>query len=228
MARRIRITRRQAAPRQQLLSSGVPATKVLVVGKSQRYFEEISGKLQGEPGVQMIGAAQDRIEAAERLVLLRPDVVTIDINLDYELGGIDTAFALRRISPSTAFVLISPYTDAERLAMVPRGLGLDWSYVLDDGDINAADLVTAISSAAWSIPFIDRRVDRSRIGKLQDEATEAVERVLEAPRRNQARKPGSNRPKLGYAGSAGWNGDVQTFRISEDASDDDDQWAGPA
>lgn len=218
---------RSGARKRALPQYGAEPTKVLTVGNSQRFIEQISNLLAGESRIKHLGGAQGRIEAAERLVLLKPDVVVIEIDLDYELGGIDTAFALRRISPNTAFVLISPYTDAERLAMVPRGLGLEWSYVLTDGEIDRADLVTAVSSAGWSIPFIDSRIDRSRLGRLQDTVEDAVDLILRTSNRTgrlQNRwNSGQGRSNFGYSGSADWseqNGRVQKFRLPDDDSGD--------
>lgn len=211
MNRRIRTSRSRQIPRY-----GVQPTRALAVGNGQKFIEEISTLLSSAEHIEFLGGAQSRSEATERLVLLKPDVVVIEVNLDYELGGIDTAFALRRISPTTAFVLISPYSDPERLSMVPRGLGLEWSYLLSDGGIDAIELAAAIRSAAWSIPYIDRRIDRSRVRDLQDEVEKAIEIAIQVPKRHTRGRPG---PKIGYANSAdwgNWSGKIQKFRLSED------------
>ena len=205
--------RRRISVRRQLPVHGVSPSKALAVGNDQKFIAEISGLLADEQRIELLGGAQSRAEAAERLVLLKPDVIVIDVNLDYELGGIDTTFALRRISPSTAFVLISPFSDPERLSMVPRGLGLEWSYLLSDGGIDGSDLAAAISSAAWSIPYIDRRIDRSKMGGLQDEVEKAIDIALSTPKKFNRGRPPS---KIGYANWAGWNGNVQKFRLPED------------
>jgi DNA-binding NarL/FixJ family response regulator len=161
----------------------------------------------------MIGGALHRSEAAERAVLLRPDVVLLDINLDYELGGIDTAFALRRIAPSTAFVLVSPFDDPERLSIVPRGLGMDWSYILTSTAEDGDELANAIHGAAWSIPYIDRHIDKSRLGGIQARVEKAVEQVM---RRTRERSRPSN---IYYAD---WHGTVQKFQIPDDPTQNGD------
>lgn len=195
---------------------GTAPTKVLAVGNAQKFIEQISLLLSNEARIELLGGAQSRAEAAERLVLLKPDVIVIDVNLDYELGGIDTAFALRRISPSTAFVLISPFSDPERLSMIPKELGLEWSYLLSDKGIDGGDLAAAISSAAWSIPYIDRRIDRSRLGAIQDEVEKAIEVALKEPEKHNK---GRSASKARYANSpnwTGWTAHVQKFRLPED------------
>lgn len=212
-----------------VLHSSAAPTKVLAVGNQQRFTEEISKLLADQSRINFLGGARDRVQAAERLVLLKPDVIVIEANLDYELGGIDTAFALRTLSPSTAFVLISPYSDPERLAMVPRGLGLEWSYLLARGEIDKDDLASAINSASWSIPFIDRRIDRSQLGGLQERVEKAVDQVLRISKRSTRRKGTTGRdknsasPGLGYANSADWKGKIQKFQLPEEDFTDEQE-----
>lgn len=184
-------------------------SKVMAVGNSQKFIEKISRLLAGRDSVQLICGARDRAEAAERTILLKPDVIIIDINLDYELGGIDTAFSLRRISPATAFVLISPFSDPERLSMVPRGLGLEWSYLLTSTAEDGEELAKAVRNAAWSIPYIDRDIDRRQIGRLQDMAQEAVTEALRVPEKH-SRNSG---PRFGD-----WHGPTQKFRLPDNGA----------
>jgi DNA-binding NarL/FixJ family response regulator len=127
----------------------------------------------------MTGGAQDRESAVERTALLRPDVAIIDIDLGYELGGIDAAFALRKISPTLGIVIVSPYSDPERLAMVPTGLGLEWSYVLTSTARKLELLAKAIQGAAWGIAFIDPRIDRDLLGVVENSVDSILDRILD-------------------------------------------------
>ena len=197
----------QPQPRPVLKFSRPLEASVLVAGNNQRFVEGISELLKGRESLRVVGTALDRTGAAERLVLLRPDVIVIDINLDYELGGIDTSFALRRISPATSFVLVSPYRDPERLSMVPRGLGLEWSYILTATAENGNELARAIRGAAWSIPYIDPAVDRTRLGAIHTDVDRAIEEVLRPVREKK-------RPQKESAFE--WHGTVQRFHLSDD------------
>jgi DNA-binding NarL/FixJ family response regulator len=206
---------RTGKPRTSTLPAyGGEPTKALAAGNSQKFIESISRTLSGRDGVRLLGGAMNREEAAERVVLLNPDVVLIDINLDYELGGIDTAFALRRIAPATAFVIISPFADVERLAMAPRGLGLEWSYLLastaEDGD----ELASAIRGASWSIPYIDRAIDRSQMGRLRLSVDQAVSEALGVPV-----KPSSNSRRGVPSYWPEWTGTMQKFRLSDETDE---------
>jgi len=188
---------------------GVEDTRVLVVGNSPKFIERISSLLVDEPGMHVVGGAKGREEAAERTVLLRPDVIVLDINQGYELGGVDLAFGLRKIAPTAAFVLISPFADAERLAMVPRGLGMEFSYLLVETALDGRSLAQAVHSASWSIPFIDSKIDQSRLGELNSVIADAVAEVVADGRRKKT--PGG----ADRQAASEWGGKVINFRLPE-------------
>ena len=188
-------------------------TRVLVIGNSPKFIERISSLLADEAGMHVVGGAKGREQAAERTVLLRPDVIVLDINQGYELGGVDLAFGLRKIAPTAAFVLISPFADAERLAMVPRGLGMEFSYLLAETALDGRSLAQAVHSASWSIPYIDSKIDQSQLGELNAVVQDAVAEVVADGRR---------RKSLGGAdrkAASEWGGKVINFRLSEDGGE---------
>jgi DNA-binding NarL/FixJ family response regulator len=171
---------------------------------------------------KMLGGAQDRDSAVERAVLLRPDVAIIDIDLGYELGGIDTAFALRKINPTIGIVIVSPYTDPERLAMVPTGLGLEWSYVLTATARTPELLAKAIQGSSWGIPYIDERIDRTLLGVVENSVDAILDRILEGSTKERRIAAKENRGRMFR-----WNGQIQTFRV-EDIPEDSEDSSVPA
>jgi DNA-binding NarL/FixJ family response regulator len=190
------------------------STKVMIAARSARFIETIAQSVDKNPVTAMTGGAQNRESAVERLVLLRPDVVIIDIDLGYELGGIDAAFALRKISPTLGIVIVSPYSDPERLAMIPTGLGLEWSYILTSTARKPELLAKAIQGAAWGIPFIDPRIDRDLLGVVENSVDSILDRILEGSTQERRVAAKASRGQMFR-----WNGEVQTFKIP-DVSDD--------
>lgn len=186
------------------------STKVLVAARSAHFIETIAETVNQRVGTAMVGGAQDRDTAVERTVLLRPDVAIIDIDLGYELGGIDAAFALRKISPTLGIVIVSPYSDAERLSMIPTGLGLEWSYVLTATARNPELLAKAIQGAGWGIPFIDDRIDRSLLGVVENSVDSILDRILDGSTKERRIAARANRGKMFR-----WNGQIQTFRVED-------------
>jgi len=201
------------------------STKVMIAARSARFIETIAESVNKNPTTAMSGGAQDRDSAVERMVLLRPDVAIIDIDLGYELGGIDAAFALRKISPTLGIVIVSPYSDPERLAMVPTGLGLEWSYVLTSTARKPDLLAKAIQGAAWGIPFIDPRIDRDLLGVVENSVDSILDRILEGSTKERRIAAKEARGQLFR-----WNGQVQTFKLADvsDSSDEEDVVVTPA
>ncbi len=193
------------------------STKVMIAARSARFIETIAESVNQSSATATVGGAQNRETAIERAVLLRPDVVIVDIDLGYELGGIDTAFALRKISPTIGVVIVSPYSDPERLAMIPTGLGLEWSYVLTSTARKPEMLAKAIQGSSWGIPYIDERIDQNLLGVVENSVDSILDRILEG-----STKERRVAAKTARGSMFRWNGQVQTFRIPETTDDSEE------
>lgn len=208
---RITFRRRQYRTQRTAASSERTAkvsTKVLIAARSARFIETLAGVVNKNPSATTVGGGQDRDSVIERVVLMRPDVVIVDIDLGYELGGIDTAFALRKINPTIGIVIVSPYSDPERLAMIPTGLGLEWSYLLTATARTPELLAKAIQGASWGIPYIDERIDRSLLGVVENSVDAILDQILEGSTKERRKAALENRGRMFR-----WNGQVQTFRV---------------
>jgi DNA-binding NarL/FixJ family response regulator len=193
------------------------STKVMIAARSARFIETLADAVNKNPATAMTGGAQDRDSAIERAVLIRPDVAIIDIDLGYELGGIDAAFALRKINPTLGIVIVSPYSDPERLAMIPTGLGLEWSYVLTSTARKPELIAKAIQGASWGIPYIDERIDRNLLGVVENSVDSILDRILEGS--TQERRVAAKEAK---GSMFRWNGQVQTFSVADVEDDSED------
>jgi DNA-binding NarL/FixJ family response regulator len=193
------------------------STKVMIAARSARFIETLAETVNQNASTAMSGGAQDRESAVERAVLLRPDVVIVDIDLGYELGGIDTAFALRKINPTLGIVIVSPYSDPERLAMVPTGLGLEWSYLLTSTARKPELLAKAIQGASWGIPYIDERIDRDLLGVVENSVDSILDRILEG-----STKERRIAAKAAKGSMFRFNGKIQTFKVEDLPSDSEE------
>jgi DNA-binding NarL/FixJ family response regulator len=189
----------------------------MIAARSARFIETLAETVNQNASTAMSGGAQDRESAVERAVLLRPDVVIVDIDLGYELGGIDTAFALRKINPTLGIVIVSPYSDPERLAMVPTGLGLEWSYLLTSTARKPELLAKAIQGALWGIPYIDERIDRDLLGVVENSVDSILDRILEG-----STKERRIAAKAAKGSMFRFNGKIQTFKVEDLPSDSEE------
>lgn len=69
--------------------------KVLVVDDSALVRDVLSKALSKDPMIEVVGSAQDVYVARDKIVLLKPDVITLDI----EMPGMDGIEFLRRLMP---------------------------------------------------------------------------------------------------------------------------------
>ncbi len=81
-----------------MTSEALPApdaqpTRVLVVDDSATVRALLSRRLNADPAIEVVGTASDGLEALERIAELRPDVVTLDI----EMPRLDGLATLERI-----------------------------------------------------------------------------------------------------------------------------------
>lgn len=69
--------------------------RVLIVDDSALVREVLSKALSKDSGIEVVGTAQDVYVARDKIVLLKPDVITLDI----EMPGMDGIEFLRRLMP---------------------------------------------------------------------------------------------------------------------------------
>ncbi len=102
-------------------TSEIRRVRVLVVDDSAFARWVISGKLRSDPRVQVVGFAGDGIEALQKTIALRPDVLTLDV----QMPRMDGLTALGRIMSEcpTPVVMVSSVT-AEDAAPTIEALGL--------------------------------------------------------------------------------------------------------
>jgi two-component system chemotaxis response regulator CheB len=82
--------------------------RVLVVDDSAFLRHTLTKHLETDPGIAAVGRAHDGVEALDQIATLRPDVVTLDV----EMPRLDGLAALKRIMAEcpTPVVMLSAYT----------------------------------------------------------------------------------------------------------------------
>lgn len=65
-------------------------------------------------GYQVVGEAQNGIEAIEKFKALQPDIVTMDIHMP-EMGGIDALVEILKINPKAKVVMITAAGDQKHV-----------------------------------------------------------------------------------------------------------------
>ncbi len=112
----------------------------IAVADDQRLFREsIAGMLNGEPFIEVVGAAGNGLEAVELVRQMRPDVVLMDVKMP-NLNGIEALRQIKAELPETRVILLTTFT-ADGYVLEGLAAGAN-GYVLKD--ISTVGLVSAI------------------------------------------------------------------------------------
>ncbi len=84
-------------------------TRVLVVDDASIFRRIISEALSGLPGVEVVGTAANGKLALARMASLRPDVITLDLEMP-EMDGIQVLQAMRETERRLSVIMLSSCT----------------------------------------------------------------------------------------------------------------------
>ncbi len=99
--------------------------KVLVVDDSALYRQVITDIFKTVPQIEVVGMAENGVEALERMDSLKPDLVTLDIEMPV-MDGLRTLEKMRSKHPGVKTLLISHYTEkGAELTIRALNLGAD-------------------------------------------------------------------------------------------------------
>ena len=113
-------------------------TRVLVVDDSVVVRRMVADVLAAEPDIEVVGTAANGRIALTKIELLRPDVVTLDIEMPV-LDGLQTLPLLRESSPDLPVIMFSTLTERGATAtLTALELGAD-DYVTKPSDTRSLD-----------------------------------------------------------------------------------------
>jgi len=129
--------------------AGVSSVRVLVVEDFAQFRTVICTELAKRHDLQVVGEASDGLEAVQKAVELKPDLVLMDIGLPF-LNGIEAARQIRKLVPEAKIIFLSQESSAvvvqEALSFGAQG------YVVK---INAGiDLVPSIEAVRSGKRFV--------------------------------------------------------------------------
>ena len=112
--------------------------KVLVVDDTIVYRKAVSDVLQEIPGVDVVGVAHNGKIALSKIRTLKPDLLTLDIEMP-EMNGIEVLEHLRREAPNVSAIMVSTLTsEGGHMTMKALELGA-YDFLLKPNTTNIVD-----------------------------------------------------------------------------------------
>lgn len=128
---------------------GVGPVRVPVVDDHPVVRDGLVAMLGADPGIDVIGSAQDGQEALEMITEHGPEVVLMDLRMP-RLGGVEAIRALRGRGDRTRVLVLTTY-DTDREIVGALDAGAD-GYLLKDA--RGAELVRAVHDLAAGRPVL--------------------------------------------------------------------------
>ena len=126
--------------------------KVLIVDDSAFMRNTLSGMISSDPEIQVIGIARDGIEAVEKVVSLKPDIVTLDVEMP-RMDGIEALQRIMAQHPVPVLMVSSLTTDGAEVTLDALDLGaVDFiPKNLEDLSVNIVKIKNALIDKIKSI-----------------------------------------------------------------------------
>ncbi|MBV9356787.1 MAG: response regulator [Chloroflexi bacterium] len=138
--------------------------RVAIIEDEDLFRDLLSGSLQVEADLEVVGAFGTADTALTAIPALHPDVVLMDVQLGGELDGIHLGLELRRRLRQLGIVVLSNHADVRFLAPLPEADVDGWSYLLKSSVRSRTVLARAIRACAQGEVVLDERlVHRGRI-----------------------------------------------------------------
>jgi CheY-like chemotaxis protein len=88
------------------------SVRILVVDDFEPWRRFVSSMLLKKPGLQIVGETLDGLQAVQRAVELKPDLILLDIGLP-GLNGIEAARKIRNLVPESKIIFLTQESSAE-------------------------------------------------------------------------------------------------------------------
>jgi DNA-binding NarL/FixJ family response regulator len=150
--------RREGAPISEMAPISVATVgllvRILLVEDSEPFLGFVSSTLALQPELQVVGEAQNGLEAVEKAEALQPDVILLDIGLP-GLNGIDTAHQIRKLVPDARIIFLTQESYPDVVAEAFR-LGA-WGYIIK---VHVSkDLPRALNAVIEGKKFVGSGID---------------------------------------------------------------------
>jgi len=123
--------------------------RILIADDHAIVREGLRALLATEPDLQLVGEANDGLQAVSKVRELRPDVILIDMLMP-RMDGLEAILEIRKDWPEAKIIVLTSFSDDERVFSAIRSGAL--GYLLKES--SPQDLLQAIHSVARGEGFL--------------------------------------------------------------------------
>ena len=127
------------------------AVRILVVDDFEKFRQFVVEMLGKRPELQVVGEASDGLEALQKAVELRPDLILLDIGLP-SLNGIEVASQMRSLVPESKIIFLTQESSAD-VVQLAFNVGVR-GYVVKSNAV--ADLLAAVDAVLLGRTFVSK------------------------------------------------------------------------
>ena len=150
---------------------GIQPLRVLIADDHTLVRESLVGLLQAAGDMQVVAQAADGIEAVEKALQTRPDVVVADLSMP-RLNGIEVVRRLHEALPDTKILVLTMHQEEEYVLQAVRAGAA--GYLVKDSA--AAELLAAVRSLREGRGYFGPQASKTLADQLQH-----PERTLDDP-----------------------------------------------
>jgi DNA-binding NarL/FixJ family response regulator len=134
---------------------------VLIADDHKIFRDGLISLMDGEPDLKVVGEAADGKEVMEKLPLVKPDLILMDISMG-EAGGIQTTQMVREKYPEVRILVLSMHSETSYiLKMLELGAS---GYLLKDAGKN--EMLSAIRTVASGNSYYSSQVSAKLVEAL--------------------------------------------------------------
>jgi NarL family two-component system response regulator LiaR len=154
-----------AKPKIEKESGVIVNTRVLLADDHAVLREGMRNLLEREKDLEVVGEANDGVEAVELVSKLKPAVVLMDIVMP-KLNGIEATKQIKQVSPATCVLILTAYSDIRYiLGLLEAGAS---GYLLKSSRGN--EIIGAIRAVCSGESVLDPVVTRKLLERVVDTA----------------------------------------------------------
>ena len=152
----------------------MPSIRIMIVDDHEVVRSGLKAILEPEEDLEVVGEASSGNEAVEKVPLLDPDLVLMDVRME-EMSGIEACRLIKSVHPQVNVLMLTSFGDEEAvMAAIMAGAS---AYLLKN--VGRTELIRAIRGVAAGQNLLDPAVTKRVMERLAQLSTREEEREVE-------------------------------------------------